>query len=326
MYSVSFTHLVLPLGQSLTLRSPKSPHVPRVVGNGYGVASEDLEYETNEDEEDYEEDEDLGDGHSNSSGASSPSYSPSSPPEMSEIPTGMSTKVCDEDAPESHERTTKDLLNKPVETNFAISEHDIIDLRGDREDVSKDNKTDPRMPTILSLVNEPQNMCTNALSTPVETTAKRGLKVVHMIDDESDDSDLKIIDKPAGFNSKSSGSKSDPNPVFIDLDQDEFSDDEDSYVVDIDSDDEDENIPSDDEEDEDEQIHDEAEMLQEEDSDKAKSLEERDDQSSSSEHSSGSEHSSQPSSPPNLLGSKDPGHWHSGDLSRLGDLPFRVCS
>lgn len=273
----------------LILSSENSPKIARPRGVcGYGVASEDLEYETNEEEEDYEEDEDVDDRLSNSSGASSPSYSPSSPPEMSDMTMGMSTKVCDEQAPESHERSTKD-LNKLTLTPLARE----VDADLCAEETAQDNKTNPRMPTILSLVNKPLPVTVYADSTP-----KRIFGVVNLVDDdEGNDSDIKIIDKPAGFEFKAQASKleSTPGPVYIDLDHEEetFSDD-DSYIVNVCSD-EDENIPSDDEEDEDDQMDDGIENFLEEDSDKSKSLE-RDDLSSSSERSS--EESSQPSSPP----------------------------
>lgn len=232
----------------------------------------------------------------------------------------MSTRLCDEAAPESHERSTKDLkmLNKDFDEKTAeikemISrELEVIDLRND--EIIKANNSHPRMPTILSLVNKIQ---TEKPSN--ETAPKRCFGVVDLIDDsdDNDDNDLKIIEKPACFNAKSiTAEKADIQPppssqaVFIDLDE-PLSDEEDSGFLYMDSeceiDDDDESV---DEEEEEVFVQGEALINQEEGSSKAKTPE-REVQSSPAQSSSGSESpcTSEPSSPPDVMSSKSLNSW-----------------
>lgn len=207
------------------MRSP-SP-VPTKARTGYGVTSQDLEYESGEDDyEMYDED-----GHSqeeNSSGCSS-SPAPAHRSDSShKAPEAAPTPFArNEEIPELHERTTKDTLDSDSKQGFELKSASMMDLIAQELRANnQDDKPRQRMSTIHSLVNKTQ---VDNLEKPI--------KVVDLIDvDEQEADALKIIDKPANFATKTAEKTAEQQPskpVYIDLSgsDEEFDSDDEAEVL-----------------------------------------------------------------------------------------------
>jgi hypothetical protein len=195
-------------------RSP-SPVAPKA-RIGYGVTSQDLEYESGEDEDDMYDDMEE---HSED-GSSGRESSPASPWQM-ENPFAKTPEptrnsyMRNEEIPEIHERSTKNTLNLDgVRQAFELRSAKLMDLiDNELRANSQDDKPRQRMSTIHNLVNKTQS-----------DNTEKPMKVIDLIDvDEQDEDALKIIDRPASFNAekKVEQPSTTSKPLYIDLAQED---------------------------------------------------------------------------------------------------------
>jgi hypothetical protein len=202
--------------QRLTCERSPSPVAPKA-RVGYGVTSQDLEYESGEDEDDMYDEEDM-EEHSED-GSSGRESSPASPWQM-EDPFGKAPEptrnsyMRNEEIPEIHERSTKNTLNlDSVRQAFELRSAKLMDLiDNELRANSQDDKPRQRMSTIHNLVNKTQS-----------DNTEKPMKVVDLIDvDEHDEDALKIIDRPANFNAEKVDQPSTTSkPLYIDLAQED---------------------------------------------------------------------------------------------------------
>lgn len=301
------------------LRSPSPRPSETKARSGYGVTTQELEYESNEEDEEedhYEEemDEHSEDEHmSDSSGRASspaPSIPQSSAGEMSMTSSSDRTAYFrGEDLPESHERTTitvcKHLHDVVLERygDKAKTLRDLIDREAEArktELAERDDCPPLRTSTIHSLVN----------NTHTESTSK-SIRVIDLVEEDKDVAIKEV--EPAPFHSpKMSTEKSDGQNIGSasiaesDAEEEAEEEDEDERMFALSYDDED-----------DDDDHDSTEEEEEEEEDKPMDDEIND---SIQESSNASENksitkvvanivTSEPSSPPEAMSSKAPNMW-----------------
>ena len=309
-------------------RSPSPRPSENKARSGYGVTTQELEYESNEeDEEEDEFDEEDMDEHSedermsDSSGRASspaPSIPPQSPPpeKSNATPDTLTVYFRGDDLPESHERSTKDSfkhLHDVVRERYGLKAKKLKELI-DREfeahaaEFSEKGDCPPlRTSTIHSLVN----------NTHTESTSK-SIRVIDLVGDDEDEDAIDVIEPAAFRSSKSSTEKSDSRNLgsveviecLSDAEDEEEDEEDDEQMFPGSDDDDHESVEEEEEDDMDDEVNDSIQ------------------QSSNAPESKASTKitedaaTSEPSSPPDVMSSRAPNMWPASE--RMGSfIPVR---